>query len=116
MSRSGSFASMSERLVYARTPYFCFAFSARSGTASQTATNCASGSEAYAFACGTPIPCMPTMPSFNAMVCSFSCESLPDQLLDRLRALDADQLLVQTAVEIGQPVRIQAELVQEGRV
>src|SRR5262249_49071268 len=39
-----------------------------------------------------------------------------EDLLDRLGALDANQLLVEPAVEVGQPVRIEAELMQDGRV
>src|SRR5437016_235238 len=37
-------------------------------------------------------------------------------LPDRLDRLDADQLLIQAAEEIIQPVRIQAQLVQDGGV
>src|SRR5215207_6882508 len=39
-----------------------------------------------------------------------------DDLLDRLGAFDADELLVQPAVEVRQPVRVQPELLQHGRV
>src|SRR5260370_36186470 len=39
-----------------------------------------------------------------------------NDLLDRLRALDADELLLQPAVEVGQMVRVEPHLVENGRV
>src|SRR5580693_6475627 len=41
---------------------------------------------------------------------------LSNELLDRLRPLDADQLLVEAVVEVGQLVRVEPELVQNGGV
>ncbi len=37
---------------------------------------------------------------------------LRDDFVDRFGSFDADQLLIQTAVEISQSIRVQAELVQ----
>src|SRR5205823_14159743 len=41
---------------------------------------------------------------------------LRHDFLDRLGAFDPDQLLVEAAVEIGQAIRLEAELVQDGGV
>src|SRR3982750_1573705 len=42
--------------------------------------------------------------------------ALSDDLLDRLCPFDADQLLIEPAVEVGQAVRVDAELVERGGV
>ena len=40
-------------------------------------------------------------------------QSRSDDLADRLGPLDADQLLVQAAVEVGEPVGVETELMQD---
>ena len=57
-------------------------------------------------------------PSFSASLCVICGEFASAQinLLDRLRAFDADEFLVEAAVEVGQLVRVEAHLVQDGGV
>src|SRR5215212_9736702 len=41
---------------------------------------------------------------------------LADEFADRLRAFDADELLVEAAVEVGEAVGVEAQLLQDGGV